>query len=442
VLVFTATLACLCAISAGVAPMFAMKSVAPGEALKSAGRAIAGDRRFAVRGALVVAQIAISFVLVIAAGLFLRTFASLSQLPLGFVPEPLVVVDVSLSASGIPPEERGARVERLREAAVASGVRSVSLSQRRLLTGGGWFSNNEVAVGDRPMLPEDRQRRVWRNATTPGWFETMGIPLRAGRDFSDRDRVGTPPVAIVNEAFVRRYLSGQQPIGQTLRLDSEDSPRYEIVGVAADAVYTTPRQGMLPTMWVPLAQREPREWNAWRNVVLTIKAAPGQRALVERDVATALTKADPTLVFTSGTFDQMLVATMTQERLVAMMSGFFGALALLLAGLGLYGIVVQAVNARRTEIGLRMALGAQATGIVRLVFRRVGVLIAAGLVLGLAGSWWAARFVAPLLFQVEARDPMTFWGTAAVLVAVGVLAAWVPARRAATLDPATVLREG
>ena len=442
VLVFTATLACLCAISAGVAPMFAMKSVAPGEALKSGGRAIAGDRRFAVRGALVVAQIAISFVLIIAAGLFLRTFASVSQLPLGFVPEPLVVVDVSLSASGIPPEERGARVERLREAAVASGVRSVSLSQRRLLTGGGWFSNNEVAVGDRPMLPEDRQRRVWRNATTPGWFETMGIPLRAGRDFSDRDRVGTPPVAIVNEAFARRYLSGQQPIGQTLRLDSEDSPRYAIVGVAADAVYTTPRQGMLPTMWVPLAQREPREWNAWRNAVLTIKAAPGQRALVERDVATALTKADPTLVFTSGTFDQMLVATMTQERLVAMMSGFFGALALLLAGLGLYGIVVQAVNARRTEIGLRMALGAQATGIVRLVFRRVGVLIAAGLVLGLAGSWWAARFVAPLLFQVEARDPMTFSGTAAVLVAVGVLAAWVPARRAARLDPATVLREG
>ncbi|HEY0337267.1 MAG TPA: FtsX-like permease family protein, partial [Burkholderiales bacterium] len=182
--------------------------------------------------------------------------------------------------------------------------------------------------------------------------------------------------------------------------------------------------------------------NAWRNVVLTIKAAPGQRALVERDVATALTTTDPTLVFTSGTFDQMLVATMTQERLVAMMSGFFGALALLLAGLGLYGIVVQAVNARRTEIGLRMALGAQATGIVRLVFRRVGVFIAAGLVLGLAGSWWAARFMAPLLFQVEARDPMTFSGTAAVLIAVGVLAAWVPARRAARLDPATVLREG
>jgi hypothetical protein len=270
----------------------------------------------------------------------------------------------------------------------------------------------------------------------------MGIPVRGGRDFNDRDLVGSPPVAIVNEAFVRRYLSGQQPIGQTLRVDTDDGPRYEIVGVAADAVYTTPRAGMLPTMWVPLAQREPREWNSWRNAVLTIKAVSGQRALVERGVTAALTQADPTVVFTSGTFDEMVDATMTQERLVAMMSGFFGALALLLAGLGLYGIVAQAVSARRTEIGLRIALGAQPTGIVRLVYRRVGALIVSGLAVGLASSWWAARFVAPLLFEVEARDPMTFSGTAAVLVAVGAVAAWLPARHAARLDPATVLREG
>jgi ABC-type antimicrobial peptide transport system permease subunit len=199
---------------------------------------------------------------------------------------------------------------------------------------------------------------------------------------------------------------------------------------------------MLATLYVPLAQRESQEWTFGRDAVLTIKAMPGLRALVERDVATTLTRADPTVVFTSGTFDQVVDATLTQERLIAMMSGFFGALALLLAGLGLYGIVAQAVTARRTEIGLRMALGAQPTGIVRLVVRRVGVLIVAGLALGLAGSFWAARFIAPLLFQVEARDPMTFAGTATVLVAVGLLAAWVPARRAARLDPATVLREG
>src|SRR5262249_40215352 len=139
---------------------------------------------------------------------------------------------------------------------------------------------------------------------------------------------------------------------------------------------------------------------------------------------------------------QMVDATVTQERLIAMMAGFFGALSLLLAGLGLYGIVAHAVSGRRTEIGLRMALGAQAAEIVRLVVRRVGVLIVVGLALGLVGSLWAAGFVAPLLFLVEPRDPATLAGTTAVLVAVGALAAWVPARRAARLDPAAVLREG
>ena len=440
VLVFTATLTFLCAISAGVAPMIGVKSVAPGEALKSGGRGIAGDRRFAVRGALVVAQLAVSFILVIGAGLFLRTFASLSHLPLGFVPEPLVVAQVNLRASGLAPEERTARVARLRDAAAAiPGVRSASASAVRLLSGGGWFSNNRIAVGDGPLLPEDQRRRVWRDAITPGWFGTMGIALVSGRDFDNRDRVGSPRVAVVNEAFTRRYLSGQQVIGQTLRVDTDNGPRYEIVGVVADAVYTTPRAGMLPTLYVPLAQREPDDWSA--SAVLTMKTMPGQRARVERDLATALTQAEPTVVFTSLTFDQLVDATAAQERLIAMMSGFFGALALLLAGLGLYGIVSHAVSARRTEIGLRMALGAQPTGIVHFVFRRVSVLITAGLVLGLAGSWWAVRFIAPLLFQLEPRDPMTFVGTAAVLIVIGVLAAWVPARRAARLDPAIVLRE-
>jgi predicted permease len=441
VLGFTTVLACLCATCAGLAPMFAVRSVAPGEALKSAGRAMTGDRRFAVRGALVVGQIAVSFTLVIAAGLFLRTFASLNRLPLGFAPEPLVVVNLNLQGSGIAPEERGARVERLRQAVAAlPGVTSAAASAKRVLTGGGWASNNRIVVDDDAMLPEDTSRRVWRNAVTPGWFETMSIPVRAGRAFNDRDRVGSAPVAIVNEAFVARYLQGRQPIGRTLRVDTDGGPRYEIVGVVADAVYTTPRDGMLPTMYEPLAQRDPRTWT-WRDAVLTIEAS-GQRALVEREAAAALTRVDPAMLFTTATFDQLIEATATQERLIAIMSGFFGALALLLAGLGLYGVVAQAVSARRTEIGLRMALGAQRTGIVRLVFRRVGALIAVGLMLGAASSWWVARLLAPLLFDVEARDAVTFSGTAAVLAVVGLLAAWVPARRAARLDPATVLREG
>ena len=169
---------------------------------------------------------------------------------------------------------------------------------------------------------------------------------------------------------------------------------------------------------------------------------PAGARLLERDVAAALTKADPTIAFRFETFDQMVEATVTQERLIAMLSAFFGGLALLLAAVGLYGVVAHGVRARQAEIGLRMALGAAPSAVVRLVFQRVGVLLAAGVAFGLAGSFWAAGFVGALLFQLDARDPLTFAGAAAVLVAAGVLAAWLPARRAARLDPAMVLREG
>jgi ABC-type antimicrobial peptide transport system permease subunit len=196
---------------------------------------------------------------------------------------------------------------------------------------------------------------------------------------------------------------------------------------------------MLPTMYVPMAQQTPETF--WPTVYLTVNAAPGRRAAVERDVGAALTQADSRIAFTFGTFDQLVAATVTQERLIAMLSGFFGGLALLLAAVGLYGVVAHAVSARQVEIGLRMALGAAPSTIVALVFRRIGVLIAVGLAFGLAGSLWAARFVEALLFHLEARDPATFTGAAAVLVAVGVLAAWLPARRAARLDPVKVLRD-
>jgi putative ABC transport system permease protein len=440
VLGFSVVVACASAIIAGVAPALGLRNVAAGEALKDAGRGLAGDRGFAVRGALVIAQIAMSLMLVTAAGLFLRSFASLNQLPLGFVPEPLLIAELDLQATGAPIDQRGARAERLRAAAAAvPGVRSASLSRVSLLTGGGWGANR-VAVDDGPMPAEDLSaNRLWRNATSPGWFDTMGTPLISGRDFTVADRIGAPLVAIVNPAFVRRYQLGQQPLGRTVRIGmSSGERRYEIVGVVGDSAYTEPRDGMMATMYVPLAQVQP----LGETVILTINADRGQRATVERGIAAALTGTDPAIAFVFRTFNQFIDARITQERLIAMLSSFFGGLALLLAGIGLYGIVAQAVRARQAEIGLRLALGAAPAGIVRLVFGRIGVLIASGLALGLVSSLWAATFVRPLLFQVEPRDPLTFAGAASVLVAAGILAAWLPARRAGRLDPSTVLREG
>jgi predicted permease len=438
VLAFTATLACISALIAGVTPALGLNKVDPGEALKSSGRGIAGDGRFSVRGALVIVQMAVSFVLVVAAGLFLHTFASLNRLPLGFVPEPLLVAELNLQPGGGPPQERLARVERLRDAAAAvTGVRSAAVSSVPLLTGGG-TSTGMVAISDGAM---SRIRpTLWVNATTPGWFGTMGIPLRSGRDFEAGDRAGNRPVAIVNETFVRRFLPGAPPIGQSVRLGFDAGTRYEIVGVVGDAVYTTPREGMLATMYVAMPQRKPSEF--WPTVQLTVSTAPGMRAAVERELAGALKRADPAIAFTFGTFDQMVEATVTQERLIALVSAFFGGLALLLAAVGLYGVVAHAVRARQREIGLRIALGATPSSILRLVFERVGVLMASGLALGLAGSLWAVHFVEALLFQLTPRDPLTFGGAAAVLVASGILAAWLPAYRGARIDPVRVLREG
>jgi predicted permease len=436
VLGFTAALACLSALIAGVAPVAGLKKLAAGEALKDSGRAIAGDGRFSVRGAIVVAQIAVSFALVVAAGLFLHTFASLNRLPLGFVPEPLLVAELNLQTGGGAPEERAPRVQRLRDATAAvPGVRSAAVSSVRLLTGGG-TSTGMIAINDGEMA---RIRpTLWLNGTTPGWFATMGIPLRRGRDFESGDRAGSRPVAIVNETFVRRFMAGEQPIGQTVRLGFERETPYDIVGVVGDTVYTTPRDGMVATMYVAMAQRKPS--NFWPTVLLTVNTAAGTRTTVERGVAEALRKADPAIAFTFGTFDQLVAATVTQERLIALVSAFFGGLALLLAAVGLYGLVSHAVRARQKELGLRIALGATPSSILRIVFQTVGLLIAAGLVLGLAGSLWAARFVEALLFQLGPRDPVTFAGGAVVLVAVGAVAAWLPARRAGRIDPVAALR--
>ncbi len=444
VLGFTAALACASAVAASVAPVLGLKPVGAGEALQDAGRSIAGDRRFALRGALVVAQIATSLLLLTAAGLFLRSFASLSQLPLGFAPEPLLIAELDLQASDAPVEQRVLQAERLRSAAAAvPRVRSASLSRSPLLTGGGWGANR-VAVDDGPMPVENLSvNRLWLNATSPGWFNTMGTPLVSGRDFTDSDRVGAPLVAIVNHAFVRRYQVHEPPIGRTVRigLSSGGERRYEIVGLVSDSAYTSPRDGMMATMYVPLAQAA-LLGGLRDTVILTINADRRQRAAVERDVAAALARTDPTATFTFRSLEQFVDATVTRERLVAIVSSFFGGLALLLAGIGLYGIVAQAMRTRQGEIGLRLALGAQPSGIVRLVFHRVGVLIVLGLTLGLAGSLWAAQFVRPLLFQVDAHDPATFTAAAGALVVAGLLAAWLPARRAARLDPATVLRDG
>ncbi len=278
------------------------------------------------------------------------------------------------------------------------------------------------------------------NQITPGWLATYGTAVLAGRDIDERDAQGALPVALVNEAYVRKFLPGRNPIGETIRFAEGTAPPRTIVGVVSDAVYVSVRDGVRPTLYIPLAQRD-TEAGPTANVNISVRSSAGSPALLAPRVAAALTGVDRNLTFTFRPLQDRVDASLTQERLVALVTGFFGTLALLLAGLGLYGVTSYAVTRRRAEIGIRMALGAEPTGVVRLVLVRVFVLVALGVIIGTAVSWWSSQFIASLLYDLQPRDAVTLVSAAVTLTVVGAIAGWLPAYRASRIDPAHVLRD-
>jgi predicted permease len=304
------------------------------------------------------------------------------------------------------------------------------------ITGQGW--NTVVEIAGAPPRP-DRQRMSWVNAVSPRFFATYGMTLVAGRDFTAADRDGAPLVAIVNEAFSRKFFNGGNPVGREFggQIGKPTTTTYQVVGLVSDAVYRRLREGIVPTLYLPLSQTPPGS-----SIALTVQTAPGARGTVATSLARSLGTVDGAAALTIRSFDDYVGAALTQERLVAMLSGFFGGLALLLAALGLYGVTAYGVSRRRAEIGIRMALGAEPRTVVRLVLGRMGGLVGAGVAGGLALSWWASRYISTsLLYGLAPRDTTTFVSAALVLVLVSSIAGWLPARRAARIDPATVLRD-
>jgi predicted permease len=304
--------------------------------------------------------------------------------------------------------------------------------------------DNRVNVSGSVELVE-RERQSTFNAVTPGWLTTFGTPLIAGRDIADGDRKGTSPIVLVNQAFVNKFLNGANPIGHTVAIGNGGpgtEPPREIVGVVADAVYRALREPVPPTMYEPLAQFDDSQRPAPAAMTIGVRSATGSPALLARSVGAAITGVNRDLSLTFRPLADQVDASLAQERMVAMLAGFFGALALLLAGLGLYGVTSYAVSRRRAEIGIRMALGAAPGGVVRLVLSRVSLLVAIGILVGTGVSAWATKFVATLLYGLEPRDPLTLIGASVTLAAVGAFAGWLPAWRASRIDPAEVLREG
>jgi predicted permease len=330
--------------------------------------------------------------------------------------------------------------DRIRQAvASVPGVTSAAASVITPITNNAWDTEIDNLPGQ--SLPR-AERSVWVNEMTPGWFATYGTPILAGRDFTTRDTGSSPKVALVNEAFARKYFGGASPIGKTVReigSPGEQTPPFEIIGLVKDALYLSPREGVPPTMYRAMLQKN-QGHNF--NTDLAVRVAGGSPALATRAVADAIMRVDPDLSLTFHSFTQDVRAITAPERVVAILSGFFGGLALLLAGLGLYGVMSYAVGRRRTEIGLRMALGARPAAAIFLVLRRVGILVVLGVVTGTALSLWVSHFVSSLLFGLAPRDARTLAGAVVVLTMIGALAGWLPARRAARIDPARVLREG
>jgi len=436
-LAFTAGVAVLTSLAFGLAPAWRATRVDPQSAMKTNARAAKPGGKFVIGKALVVAQVALSLVLVAGAGLLLATFVRLETLDPGFERAHVLLMDVDLGDKSIPPARRAiifARVlEHLR---LLPGVRSVSSSADTPLGGSVWAYYLQIE-GYTPASSE--RELVFFNKVSDRYFETFGTPVLSGRDFNARDTAGSPKVAIVNESFTKKYFHGRNPIGRRYRAEQGNKvgDPVEIVGLVHDAKYLDLRENFHPIVYVPANQ----DAQPGKIVTFELRSAAGKATAMIREAKHAVSAVEPGASLQFRTLAGQVDESLARERLLATLSGFFGGLALLLAVIGLYGVTSYNVTRRRSEIGIRLALGAEQSRILYTVLREVAVLVGMGLAIGLAGAAGATRFIATFLYGVRADDHRTLFVAAAMLAFVGVIAGFLPARRASRLDPMETIRE-
>jgi predicted permease len=431
----------------GAAPSVLAGSAAPIDALKH-GAAASGTRGLLRSGELLVTlQIAVCVLLLVGAGLFIRSFAALVYRDLGFDRRPVMVAAIDAQRSRVPPPGRLPLFERLRQqAAGVPGVAHTALSMATPLGNAGVRLTPRVALSAADVAAEAAPR-VLTHLVSPEWFDTYGTRLRAGRAFSDRDTAASAPVAIVNEAFARRFFRGESPLGRTFSTtapgtEADDAVTPEIVGVVEDAAFTSVRNAVEPTAYRPFAQSAGDVLHSMPTVCLSVRAAPGASAEALRGaVASALAGIDSEVSVSTVTVTAQLDAYYVRERLLGLLAGFFAVLGLALAAIGLYGVTAQSVARRTREVGIRMALGADDRRVTRLILRRLAIVSALGTAMGVAASLVAGRVIESLLFGVTARDPLAFALALVTLSVTCAIAGWLPARRAARTEPMIVLRE-
>jgi predicted permease len=402
------------------------------DSLREAGRAAsASGRSRTLHGLLVVCELSLAIVALIGTGLFVRSFQNVKAADPGFDPEHVLLAGLDLSQTRVTTPEAIVLLQRLRrQLQLLPGVRDVSLCEDVPLgfSSGSWET---IAVNGYAPRPGE-SLRIWRNLISPDYFSTLKIPLVAGRDFNDRDTAESRPVGIVNETFVTRFLSGNSAVGHQFHVWGK---QVTIIGVARDAKYHLMTEAPAPYFYLPI----PQFYTPDRSIGVEVRTA-GAPELFAASVRSAIRSVDPNLPVTgTAPFVSFMSASYFAQKTGANLLSVLGVISLLLAAVGLYGVMAYATSQRTREIGIRMALGARPSQVLAEVIREGAWLCAIGVGIGVAVSLFLARLAASTLYGVGSNDLLTYFLAVLVLVAFGIAATWLPARRAARVNPVEVL---
>jgi putative ABC transport system permease protein len=444
VLLFALAVSIVTGLVFGVLPAIQATRIDLREALNGEGRgsSAGGLKHQRMRSTLVVAEIALALVLLVGAGLMLQSFVSLQRVETGFDAARLLVIDLPLSPATYRDDlPRTSVVDRILDRVTAlPDVTAAAMTTGLPMSGGGATIHFNIA-GRPPRGPEEFKLAGYR-AVTPGYFETMGIPLRQGRTLSERDRQGAPLVAVINESMAQQYFAGTDPLGQRFAVGTEPDPEsgwMEIVGVVGNVIQSFDA-GAKAEYYLPYAQYpHPVLANMYRNVSLVVRAG-GEPTAVVPPVRAAVREIDPDQPLVKvRTMEQAMGDTVAQPRLQTVLLAIFACVAVALAVIGVYGVMAYTVSQRTQEIGVRVALGASHRDVVGMVVMQGARLAAAGILIGLLVAAVATRALQTVLFQTGGLDPVTFLVAAVLLGTAALLASYLPARRAATIAPLVAL---
>jgi len=418
----------------GLVPAIRATRTPPSVTIKAAGRSVTDSReRFGLRRLMVVAQVALSLVMVVSALLFVRSLWKLTRVDPGFRQDGVMAVSIDYRKARVAPAARAAFERQIVERLGAiAGVTGVARVFGLPLSGNFW--NNSIVIGG-----AEQDGYVNFNAVTPGYLAVMATPLLAGRDFDASDTPGSPRVAVVSETFARRFFANVGAVGRTFQVAEDPGvarPPIKIVGVVKDSKYTDLREPFTPIVYLNAAQNAEID-DTPRFVMHASTALPATTAAATR----TLVDLSPAIVVQYQSMRSIVEATLVRDRLMATLTGFLGALAVLIATVGLYGVMAYTVTRRKVEIGIRMALGADRGTVIRMIIREAAVLLMIGAALGLVGAVPGARAAAALLYGLQPWDVPTFAGSVMLLGVVTLVASGLPAWRASRVAPTAALRE-